>query len=657
MILTVLLAAAAPPAAATPPPEPSTLQQDFDAASKAAASGHCDTAIPKFEALERSGSVRQGSIPWAAITVRKGICAIRLNREDADEAAVQKGLAVLDKAETAFDGDIVDGWVALGDAAMRRYDYAGASAAFQRALERLKGETRLNVLPRLARATTFDGTPQSLAYASEGIDIVSAMPKPNKDFLAAFHTLHARALLNQGDAEQAYKEMKTALSLSGGLTNRVSLSEVSLRSDLAMAAMLVGKKDQARLYLAYTGAGRIKESPFASAVSMDPPLCGDETGLRPEDLAVVEFSIADDGTVSDAQTVYSRGGPAVAAAFGEAVSQWYWRPEDIAAVPPFYRALTRVEVRCSNVLGSGPGVMGPLRERFMTWATAHLPVPLDADTTSAAMLENLHRYLDNGANASDTAGRVAALGWLRYIEPGPKSARMAMVDQALDLAPSPSVPPEVANWFAISRLRAKLSDKRRVGSDDLRAYVALSEDPAVAADALAADTLRLLAARGWQSKTLKEAPALLNMVAQDDRLPANHPLRQLAWLDLAGKAAADGQAALAQEYFGHSGLTDEQCSLLGVTPSLKRTNVSSSDFPIDALSMGFEGWVRTELDIMTNGNTANVRPIIAYPPLIFADAATKMAKDLEYNVSFRPGSSLACSANRETIKFEIPSNR
>ena len=631
VILAIMLAASPPAVADTTPPGPRTLQQDFDDASTDAAVGNCQSAIAKFEALKRSNKVKSGSLPAAAIAVREGICAIRLESVDTDEAAIQAGLAVLDKAGSSFDIDIADGWTALGDAAFRRYDYAGAANAYKIALARQKGESRLPALAKLAKATAFDGNTESLTAADEAIKIISATPKPSKDALAAYHTLHARALLNQGNAEEAYKELKTALSLSGGLTNRTTLSEVSLRGDLAMAAMLVNKKDDARLYLAYTGAGRIQKSSFNRAVLMNPPLCGEETGLRPEDFAVVEFSITDNGTVSSAQTVYSRGGPAVAATFGRAVSEWYWKPEDIGAIPAFYRVLTRVELRCSNVLDSGPGVMGPLRERFLSWATPLLPLAATADIGDTRLREILHHYVDGSAKSQDDAVRMAALGWLAYADPVSAQKRVAMADDALTLASKISVPQEVVNWLRIIRLKASTEGKRHANSEDLKAALALADDPA--------------------GEGRRQHRAL-----DSDRLPLHHPLRQLAWLDLAGKAAADGNRAAAQDDFKRTGLTDEQCALLGESPTLKRSNVGSNDYPTEALMMGFEGWVQTEYDIRTDGKTTSVRPIIAYPPLIFVDAATGMAKGLQYDVSFRPGSSLACSANRQTFNFNIPSN-
>lgn len=656
LVLALMFVASTPAAAAAPPPGPRTLQQEFDEASTEASAGNCQSAIPKFEALERSNKVKPGSLPAAAIAVRKGICAIRLESVDSDEPAILAGLAILDKAGSSFDVDVADGWAALGDAAFGRYDYAGAANAYKNALALQKGKSRLPALAKLAKATAFDGNTESLTAAYEGIKIISATPKLSKDSLATFHTLYARALLNQGNAAEGYKELKAALSLSGGLTNRTTLSEVSLRGDLAMAAMLMNKKDDARLYLAYTGAGRIRKSSFKRAVSMNPPLCGEETGLRPEDFAVVEFSIADNGTVSSAQTVYSRGGSAVAAAFGRAVSEWYWKPEDIAAIPAFYRVLTRVELRCSNVLDSGPGVMGPLLERFLNWATPLLPLTSTADISDTSLREILHHYVDGSTKSQDDAARVAALGWLAYVEPVSGQKRAVMADDALTLASKIPVPQEVVNWLRIVRLKASTEEKGHANSESLNAALALADDPAIANDPLAADTLRLLAARGKMTTKLKEAPMLLAKVAQDDRLPPHHPLRQLAWLDLAGKAAAEGNRAAAQDYFNRTGLTDKQCGLLGESPTLKRSNVSSNDYPTEAVMMGFEGWVQTEYDITTDGRTTSVRPIIAYPPLIFVDAATGMAKGMQYDVSFRPGSSLACSANRQTFNFNIPSN-
>ncbi|MBW8753433.1 MAG: energy transducer TonB [Sphingomonadales bacterium] len=658
--LAMLLVGATPAIADTVPSQaqPHTLQQDFDTASADVAEGKCAKAVPEFEALERNPKVKPGSLSAAATSVRKGQCLVRLGREEEGEAAIEAGLPILAKAGGNFEGDLEAGRIALGEAAITRWDYTSASRAYRSALELEKGDQRILTLAKLAKSTAFDGGTASLDYASEGIQLLSAAAKPDKDSLAAFHTLHARALLNQGQAQAAYSELMQALTLSGGLTSRTTLSEVALRGDLAMAAMQIGRKDDARRYLAYTGAGRIEKSPFASAASMDPPICGEETGLRPDDVAVVDFSIADNGSVTSAQTVYSRGGPAVATAFSKAVSEWYWRPQDVAAIPVFYRLATRVEIRCSNVLSAGPGLFSPLDSRFIRWASSLLPPVAHPSDNPADTATALRAFAEERGKSGDLVARFAALAWLVRIEPSPVQTQVATADEALSLAAKVAIPAEATNWLRITRLRAA-SASHRPSRADRNAALALAAESDVSKDALAVDTLRLAAASMRPNSSADEKVAsseLLLAAAQDGRLPEHHPLRQLAWLRLADLAAAASDRPKAQAYFANTGLTEQQCSLLGVAPTMRRTGASSADYPMEALMMGFEGWVRLEFDINADGRTANARPIVAYPPLIFTDAAKGMMRDVRYDTSYRPGDGVACSANRDTIRFVIPSN-
>ena len=55
---------------------------------------------------------------------------------------------------------------------------------------------------------------------------------------------------------EAEKVLKRALADSGGLTMKSNLSDIATRYDLAQASLMAGKRDEARTYLAYTGAGR-----------------------------------------------------------------------------------------------------------------------------------------------------------------------------------------------------------------------------------------------------------------------------------------------------------------------------------------------------------------------------------------------------------------
>lgn len=658
MGVTLFLAAAAavtPVAAPAAPTAGASLQDRFNAASALASAGQCREAITQFEALEHDTKIKPGSFPAATIAVRKGTCLVRQSRYAEGESAITAGLHALVEAGADFANDVSEARIALGDVLMTRSDRAGAAAYFRQALEGRTGDTRLVPLARLSRAVAFDGGEAALAPSREALQILVTTPGVAKSLLAGYHTLYARALLNQGRNDEAYKELKQALSLSGGLTLRTSVDEVALRSDLAMAAMLTKRQEDARLYLAYTGAGRTGDSPFAHAESMESPLCGAETGLRPDDVAVVEFGIKEDGTILYADTIYSRGGPEVAAAFEQAVREWYWKPENAAKIPPFYRAAARVELRCSNRLGAGPDLWAPLTTRFREWAATALPASVVLGDDRNTILAAVRPLAADDSGAATPAARTAALGLILTYDP---FAPASTADTALQLAAKGQVPVETTNWLRIEQLKHARKDNN---DDDNRkarkqrglAFAQLAGDPAIAADPLAVDSLLLAAAGDRSSRRDPQSNTWLLQVAQDARLPENHPLRQLGWLDLANRSAANGDLPQAQGYYAKTGLTEEQCALISLPPTLRRTNLSGGSYPTSAQSMGFEGWVNIEYDINANGSTGNVRPLAAYPPLIFGEAATAIGKNVQYDTSYRPQQSTACSANATIVNFTM----
>ena len=641
-----------------------TLQQDFNTATQAQLDGKCDQALPIFTRLAADPRLLPGKLVTGAVAVRRGSCLVETGRYEEGAAAIEAGLPILEKAGPDFIAEVSRAHDQLGTVAMLSWRNADAIAHFKAALAPQAGTDRLTPLLRLAQATSFDGGPAPLAYIDEALRIAAAQPKPDKATLATLRGMRGRILMNQGRAKEAVADLRVALDLSGGLTARVSLSGAAMRGDLAQAYLLTGDKDNARLYLAYTGAGRIRESPFVAAANMEPPPCGAVTGLRPEDSAVVEFGIADNGDVSAAQTVYSRGNAAVAAAFGKAVSEWYWLPEDVAKVPAFYRLLTRVELRCSTRGGDVPAVHSPLQDRFREWAAGKLPVEPNTPGAVGATLDSLGQLADARERAGDLPAAVAALGLQALIEPKPSPATLSRLDRALALGAGSGVPQEQLNVLRVLRgiaadYLAKAKRQRRgFNQREFNAEMfALASDRQIAADPLARNTATLLAIPQRPSaEALPRAREVLAGVADDARLGANHPLRQIALLELADLAVADGNLAAAQGFFQRTGLDEQQCALIGVKPALRASGVSSADFPLEALQMGFEGWVKLEFDIAADGKTTNARPVIAYPPFVFVDAARGMAKDFRYMASYRPAGGTACSANRETLKFVIPSN-
>ena len=649
------LLVAASRVAATPAPSATaaqpTLQQQFSDASNAAAKGDCTTALPIFARLAADPHVKAGTLSAGTIAVRRGLCLSETAQYDEAETQLIAGLPILRQAGTSMALDVSDGEEALGLIAMRRRDHDGALTHFTAAMGPLDDAARLSLLIKSAQVMQFDGGSRALDNLDRALRIASAQPKPDRQTLATIHTVRGRVLMNQGRNKEALVDLKQALDLSGGLTDRVSLSQVAMRGDLAEAELLTGNKDQARLYLAYTGAGRIQESPFATAASMAPPQCGAETGLAPDDSAIVEFGIDDAGDVPAATTVYTKGNYAVASAFAHAVEQWYWRPNDLAKIPPFYRLLTRVELRCSASGGQLPGVTSPLRDRFSEWATPYLG-GLDFENAKVgSSLEGLAALAKDREAANDKTGEVAALTARGILNPN-AVASGADLDKALSIADGAHLSPEIVDTILV--FRTDTVGRRRQGASlfgdpktprDAESLV--QARPALAQDALADDTLLLL--------QHPAAPAL-GQVADDHRLPDHHPLRQVALLRLANLSASAGKLADAQGYFSRTGLSEEQCSLIGVEPAMKSSGASSNDFPMEALRLGFEGWVDLEFDIDANGATAHARPIIAYPPFVFVDAATGMARNIRYQASYRPSGKLACSAHQQTINFHIPSN-
>ncbi len=652
------------PPAAGPSVQPS-LQQLFNTASEAEMKEDCATALPIFNNLMHDSRVKAGSLPAATIAVRQGHCLIHSGKSDEGELSVEQGLPMMQKAGLDFAGDVMVAEQDLGDMELLRNDRDAAVQHYQALLSMEVGPARNFALLRLAMVTAFDGGSQPLAYADEALRIASAQPKPDKKALSLIHDIHGRILLNQGQVKPAYAELKQALDLSGGLTNRVSLVDVQLRGDLAQAALLNGDRDEARKYLSYTGEGRIAESPFAVAIAMDAPDCGTETGLKPEDSAIVEFSIADDGSVAAAQTVYSRGNFAVAAAFANAVDKWFWRAEDLGKLPRFYRALTRVEVRCSNRGGNVPRIDTPLASRFLKWAATELPKIQDKSPFMGAGLQRLKDLGEAVAMSGDRKTASAALGAWAILNSRIGAPVVDAFDRAITLGQQAAIPAEAINALRVLRVSREVhSDPSRSRSatrytpvNHSASLLPVANDPAVAADPLAADTALMLSVPEHPNRSDQDAAIMLaRRVADDSRLPDHFPLRQAALLWLANQSAQAGKLDEAHAYFQRTGLNEEQCALIGPQPAMRSSGVSSSDYPMEALNMGFEGWVRLEFNINANGTTADARSLISYPPFVFEDAATGMAKDIRYQPSYRPSGGEACSAQSTSIRFIIPAN-
>jgi tetratricopeptide (TPR) repeat protein len=636
------------------------LQDDFNAATTAAQAGHCADAEPIFARLAVDPRIKPGSLPAATIALRRGQCHVATGDDQQGAAWIRQGLPVVEVGGPDLIDEASLGWLTLAHLAMRDYDHDSAVEAYRHVLGMPGQADRIDALTGLAIATMFDGDGTALSLADRSLAIVAASPagKDRSKSEAQVRTLRARALMAVGRNDEASKEAEKALSLSGGLGLKVSLVDVGLRADAAEAALLINHTQRARELLAYTGAGRIAQSPFAAATSMEVPDCDNAAGLGPDDFAVVEFSIRPDGRLGEAQTTFTRGNYAVARAFAQAVRGWVWQPEAVAKLPPFYRALVRVELRCSNNAGGLPTVTAVFNQRLAYWAQAGI-----AQVTPPSSGESNVAWLRRSAAALEMAGNRTAAGTLLMLalaqDPVVRATDLADTDraQALLADADPARRASAALMHAVATMRAMqlktlVTGKSENGGEEV--LLDATAQPVIAADALAQDTLRLRAVTTHLIGYFNDREiATLKAVADDDRLGATSPLRQVAQLRLASIAARAGRRAEAEALFARTGLSEEQCSLVGDIPRMKSMDFDK-EFPTDAMAMGFEGWVREEFDIAADGHTVAPRALIAYPPFVFVEGARNLIKDARFDISFRPAGKLACSARAETIRFNLP---
>ncbi|WP_242416604.1 energy transducer TonB [Sphingomonas panni] len=647
--LMALAQAATPAQPAATPPKPLTLQAQFDAANTAYSTRNCADALKLYDALERRTATNKNALLAAAIAVRGGICRIRMGDGEAGVAAIRRGLPTLAARPDEFRADLGAAHLALGEAAYDGFDYDAAETSFKAALDMAKGIDRVIPLLALARTLSFDHDGRALAYAEEARKLTEAEPNIDKATVAAVQTRYARVLLNDGRHADAYSVLKDSLKKQGGLDNRVNLSEVATRADLAQAALLNGDREHARTYLAYTGAARMEKAPFAGARQMELPPCGATTGLKPSDVAVIEFALGDDGIVRNVSPIYTTGDRKVALALARSVSDWSWQPSDAVTIPVFWRQMARVELRCSTAI-ERPSISQPLDEAFDAWLTSKgSPAFAWEEQPAARALPLARAEVQRACAAGDRVAELRALGWMFNSQLVNAEEARPLVAEALTLAQATNAPVAVATRFRISDAYVAAKEYRQV----LDGFRTILRRPEVAADPLSAATVRMMLANGGSQVRAAERTQLIDAVLASP-LPDTHPLKVAALLNRADLAAQSGDTAAAQAAFTRTGLSSDQCALIAPTPAVARQGASSSLYPTEAFQMGFEGWAKVEFDIAADGHTLTPRTVAAYPPFVFGDAAQKMVTATRYRSSYRPDNNTACTGNAQRFMFQMP---
>lgn len=630
-----------------------SIQQQFEAASDALGSRKWEDALSIFESLEKRLATNPRSI--GLVSVRKAEALTALGRDEEAEKALLSGLAALPENDPSLAEDRLLGRLALALINERALDYGEALRLYRHAHDEAhEPSTRLRSMLGLIRTEMFyDGT-AALANADRALALIASQPEGSKSLTGAVRILKGRTLLNLGRIKEGRAELETAVRELGGLTLKVDAADISARSDLALAALLDKDRQAAQRYLAYTGAGRLPDG-FRMGEAMTPPACGGDGDLRPDDVAVVEFSIRPDGSVGTALPIYASREGDSALAFARAVAQWSWTPEAMASVPTLFRLLTRVELRCTmaDERPSPVDMLIPDAERWLAARdVAPAPTLPDSDARQVKILvdELARRETQFGENAIQLLPILSGLASNRVIS---LEAANAHGRRAFAIARAHEAPPAVLGFFGMKAASAGFGRRIRAGKTTPPDLSALLADSTIASDPRAEAAIRLTSAEmqyRW-NKDVRAAIAHLIAIRDLPGLSPLDPFRTAALARLSSLQFVSGQAEQAQESFRLSGLTANQCALLDTPPRKKSGSASSNDYPEEALNWGFSGWTAQEYDIRPDGKTTNVRTIVSYPPFVFGAAGNTIAKRLTFEKSFRPEGDLGCSGAIQRMVF------
>ncbi|MES2288341.1 MAG: hypothetical protein V4530_01280 [Pseudomonadota bacterium] len=647
----IALALATVPAAVPAPASPPTsnqakvpLQQLFDAATLLYGTGKYAEAAEAFRAIESRVNPTRAPAVLGAIRARMGYSLFQTGRSDEARAALESAVKLLPTNDATYRNDIREAEIALGMLDSGDLRPADAIRHLTTALPLADAPfEKVRVLILLAQARMFIDPAAAQVDADEAMRIATQTPGTSREVTGQVRTIRGRVLMNRGQAALALAELRKSVTEQGGLTMKVSLSDIISRSDLAIAALMSKDDDAAREYLAYTGAGRFEKAPFATARRASPPPCGGSSDLRPDDSAIVQFSIDDNGATRFVEPIWaSRPGP-VAIGFARAVREWSWAPAEVAKIPSFFRMVTRVELRCSNA-ASRPSVWASLTDATSQWLIQQGTAEVESTEPDAVALPKLVTELEKREKEGDPVKTLPVLFALIENAAAEPKQRNAWGDRAVALATQAKAPVTVE-----APLRY-FSSRFENAADARRALQNWVVEPRFAANPLVADTFTLAMADISPTDNSAEMIGWLNVVADDKRLPAQHPLRIGALVRLADRLATKGDLNGARTNYMRTGLDDTQCALVGSTPAVQSY---SGSFPMEAQRWGFEGWVKFETDVASDGRSLNQRAVMAYPPFVFREAALKLARTMRFNKTYRPSGDAACSAYQSTVRFRI----
>lgn len=651
----LLIAGAAPALVAQTPP--ATTQQMFDAGTAAMDASDWAKALEIYSNLETRLANSKSARSKAIVQLRRGTLLWRLRRDDAAAAQLLvKALDALPASDPSLAKDRFDALLTLGSIATADFDYAAASGYFRKAAAAdAASGAKVVAYNRLVAIGMFVDPAQALADADALLALLAVEAKVDPEWRGLAHGLRGRVLLNLQRPADARTELAKATRLLGGLNyGKINLSDISARSDAAIAEFRTGQVEAARRLLSLSGAAMQSNQGFIIGSKMQPPDCDPARGLRPDDVAVIEFSIRDDGTVGAALPIYFSGKPAFAIDFARAVSGWTWTADELAKVSPVFRLQTRLEMRCSTT-ARRPNAFSMLWPGVETWVKSRGVTAISlAGQNDAEIVASAKREL--ARREAEAAGSVATILPLIQLASSPvfsfDEAR-GYAGRALDVARKHTAPPPVLAYFELlaARFENDSYDGNLVGKYQRRLSAAIG-NAAIASDATARNALTIALYDSLsQASRKRDGRALIAGVTEDASIAANDPYKVGALIRLANIEAEAGRIADARTLFEKSGLSAQQCALVDAAPKHTGGTIGSSDYPREALNWGFGGWTVVEFDIDAAGRTQNVRPLIAFPPFVFGEPTAAQIRGFRYTQSYRPEGGLGCGGQQQRVTY------
>ena len=664
------------------PATSATIQQDFDAAQVLMDAGNDAAARDAFTVLLARFAIGSTGQAVTLVRARLGNVLLAIGDADAAEPLLDAALAGLkgnsaqareERAVVTYDHGRAQEVLGKLDSATTSYRDVVASGVFA-----VNGVEDIRTRLALARSAIWSDP----AEARQQLDRLLALPPATfgakGDSRAQIETLRGRVELNNDQPGEARRWFTQAAKSAGGAeTQKVTVADVRVRGDLALANFKLGRLDEVQKFIALSGSGSLVDEGMNRAVKMPLPACAPLTGLAPDAVAVVEFAIGSDGRVSGVTPIYASRGSGVRAVaarddgpevlFPQAVRRWYWNTADTAKLSAFWRQAVRVELRCQTTGNDSDPVWQSFEPGFTRWYAEKRLRPLaemvgnDAQVLPAIRTEIARREASDGAQSPQLIEPVRALA---FNGAAPMTERRATFARWLALMDAAGVPAAVRGPARIDQIgfiadndHSARRDSARARRDGARALLAEQVAAGDGATRFAMLTRLRLAEVLDELKDPAGSRALLDAIvaAPDDVVGEADPMRTAALLRIANQAAAARDLATAARAIDATGLSPEQCALVDVRPQPVNAAIGNSDFPDAARRWATGGFTRIGYDITADGHTANVRTIMATPPFVFGPASEKAVARFKYQPVFRPGNTVGCMGNTQMIRFRFGS--